>query len=89
MKIEIQKPYPNYHAVRIKNPGLFLRVRVFRTSKEGIMFYGGPLKRDPRGSAIVQAIRFPKTKFTAAQAKKWLKDHKQSYIRFEPATKEE
>jgi len=85
MTIEIQKPYPNYHSARIKNPGLFSKIRVFRTTKEGIMFYGGPLKSKPKGGAEVQAIRFPKDEFTSAQAKKWLKEHKQKYILFEPA----
>lgn len=87
MKTIILKPYPNFHSARIKSPGLFLRVRVFRTTKEGIMFYGGPLKSDSKGSAILQAIRFPKDKFTVAQAKKWLGDHDHKYILFEPATK--
>lgn len=82
----ISKPYPNFHSARIKSPGLFLRVRVFTTTKEGIMIYGGPLKSDPRGPTKRQAIRFPKDKFTVAQAKKWLKDHKVKYILFEPAT---
>jgi len=81
----ISKPYPNYHAARIKSPGLFVRVRVFRTSKEGIMFYGGPLKGKPAGATELQSIRFPKSKFTTAEAKSWLKEHKQSYILFEPA----
>jgi len=78
-------PYPNYHSARIKSPGLFVRVRVMQTTKSGIMLYGGPLKSNPRVS-VLQAVRFPKEKFTIAQAKKWLKDHKQSYIRFEPAS---
>jgi len=82
----IQKPYPNFHSARVKSPGLFLRVRVFQTTKEGIMFYGGPLKSKPRGASEVQSIRFPKDKFTTAEAKKWLKDHKQKYILFEPAS---
>lgn len=86
-KTLISKPYPNFHSARVKSPGLFLRVRVFRTTKEGIMFYGGPLKSDPQGAAILQAIRFPKDKFTVTQAKAWLKDHDQKYILFEPATK--
>ena len=80
-------PYPNFHAARIKSPGLFLRVRVFRTTKEGIMFYGGPLKKDPRGSVVVQSVRFPKSKFTVAEAKKWLKNHDFKSILFEPAKK--
>lgn len=83
----MQKPYPNYHAARVKSPGLFLRVRVMQTTKEGIMIYGGPLKTKPGGATEMQSIRFPKSKFTAAQAKKWLTDHKQKYILFEPAIK--
>lgn len=81
----IQKPYPNFHAARIRNPGLFLRVRVFTTTKEKIMIYGGSLKSDPRGPTKVQSIRFPKDKFNAKEAKAWLKDHKYKYILFEPA----
>lgn len=79
-------PYPNYHAARLKSPGLFIRIRVFNTSKEGIMFYGGPLKSKPQGGTVLQAIRFPKSKFTTLQAKQWLKDHKYKPILFEPAT---
>lgn len=85
---EIQKPYPNYHAARVRNPGLFLRVRVMQTTKEGIMIYGGPLKTVPRGATKTQAIRFPKDKFSVKEAKAWLKDHKQKYISFEEASEE-
>lgn len=49
------------------------------------MIYGGPLKSKPRGATEVQSIRFPKDKFSVAEAKKWLKDHKKKYILFEPA----
>lgn len=82
----IQKPYPNFHSARVRGPGLFLRVRVLQTTKTGVMIYGGPLKTDPRGASKTQSVRFPKKKFTAAQAKAWLKEHKQSYILFEPAS---
>lgn len=82
----IQKPYPNFHSARVRNPGLFLRVRVLQTTKMGVMIYGGPLKTDPRGASKTQAVRFPKDKFTVAQAKAWLKEHKQKYTLFEPAT---
>jgi len=84
---KIQKPYPNFHSARVKSPGLFVRVRVLQTTKQGIMIYGGPLKTDRGGSAAVQSIRFPKDKFTPKQAKKWLKDHKlpASAYTFEPA----
>lgn len=83
---QISKPYPNYHAARVKGPGLFLRVRVLQTTKSGVMIYGGPLKTDPKGPAKTQALRFPKEKFTVVQAKAWLKEHKQEYNLFEPAT---
>lgn len=87
MAESIQKPYPNFHSARIRSPGSFVRIRVLSTSKEGIMFYGGPLKSDRTGPAKVQAIRFPKDKFSAKEARAWLKDHKQKYILFEPALK--
>jgi len=82
----VQKPYPNYHAARMKAPGLFARIRVMQTTKEGIMLYGGPLKSKPGGAMELQAIRFPKDKFTVSQAKAWLKEHKHGYILFEPAS---
>lgn len=81
----ISKPFPNYHAARIKTPNLFLRIRVMQTTKEGIMIYGGPLKSGPRGSTKTQAIRFPKDKYSVKEAKTWLKEHKYSAILFEPA----
>jgi hypothetical protein len=82
----IQKPYPNYHAARIKAPNLFARIRVLQTTKEGIMIYGGPLKTDSKGSPKTQAIRFPKDKFSVKEARAWLKEHKYSVSLFEPAT---
>lgn len=86
---EFQKPYPNFHSARVKSPGLFVRIRVFQTTKEGIMLYGGPLKSKPTGPTKVQSVRFPKDKYTPKQAKKWLKDHKMpaSAYSFEPAIK--
>jgi len=86
MAEQIFKPYPNYHAARMKSPNLFLRIRVLQTTKEGIMIYGGPLKSDPKGSTKTQAIRFPKDKFSVQQAKAWLKEHKYTSILFEPAS---
>jgi len=84
---DIQKPYPNYHAARLKSPGLFARIRVLQTTKEGIMLYGGPLKSAGlKGPAVLQAIRFPKKTFSVKEAKAWLKDHKHKPIEFEPAS---
>ncbi len=52
----------------------------------GVLVYGGPLKSGPASSYTAQSYRFPKAKFTAAQAKAWLEEHKVKVILFEPAT---
>jgi len=85
-KNTLSKPYPNFHAARMKSPGSFVRIRVLRTLPNGVMIYGGPLRSDPRGGAKTQSFRFPKDKFTARQAKAWLREHDHSYTLFEPAT---
>jgi len=79
-------PFPNFHSGRVKDPNLFARIVVLQTLPNGVMIYGGPLKTDPSGSGKPQAYRFPKSKFTAAQAKAWLKEHNIKTILFEPAT---
>jgi DNA-directed RNA polymerase subunit RPC12/RpoP len=86
MAEQISKPYPNYHAARIRAKGSFTRIRVLQTTKEGILIKGGPLKSNPSGPTKVQTIWFPKDKFTTAQAKAWLKEHKYTSILFEPAS---
>ncbi len=77
-------PYPNFHSARIRDPNEFTRIVVLETLPNGIMIYGGPLEAG--GDATAQAYRFPKDKFTVAQAKAWLKEHKIKYILFEPAS---
>lgn len=77
-------PYPNFHAARVKSPALFDRIVVLRTLSNGVMIYGGPLKRG--GGSTAQAYRFPKSKFTAEEAKAWLKRNNIGYIMFEKAT---
>jgi len=72
----IQKPYPNFHAARVKAPNLFSKIRVLTTTKTGVMIYGGALKTKPKGDAVVQSVRFPKDKYSVKQAKAWLKEHK-------------
>jgi len=39
----------------------------------------------PSDPPIPQALRFPVKYWTATEAKKWLKDNKVKYVRFEPA----
>lgn len=68
------------------SPGLFSRIRVIQIPPNGIMIYGGRLRAT--GKSATQSYRFPKDKFTAAQARKWLKDHKIKFISFERASGE-
>lgn len=79
-------PYPNFHAARIKSPDAFARIVVLKTLDNGIMIYGGPLKSDPSGPSKTQAVRFPKSRFTAAQARAWLRENDYTVILFEPAS---
>jgi Transcription factor regulating root and shoot growth via Pin3 len=76
-------PYPNEHAARIHSPGQYVKFR--RDNGRlgpGIDAIFG-IKKD--GSTDIQAIRFDKTKYTAQQARHWLKTHKFKPIAFEPA----
>jgi hypothetical protein len=50
------------------------------------MLLGGPLKGSPNAGSTAQSYRFPKSKFTAAQARKWLKDHDIKASGFEAAS---
>ena len=79
-------PYPNEHACRIRDPGDFEKDS-FRTQElgtHGVKAIEGHLKGET--TMTVQAYRFPKDKFTAAEAKKWLKDNGiKKYISFEAA----
>jgi phage I-like protein len=81
-------PYPNFHSARVKEPSEF-KSDSFRnkTITDGIEIIIGKLK-DGDDSMITQAYRFDKTKFTADEAKKWLKDNKVDYISFEAAKEE-
>lgn len=83
-------PYPNFHSARLRNQGLFVRIRQIAEGEDGaIRFIGGPLKSDPGGDAVTQAIRFAKDKYSVAEAKKWLKDHDHDPILFEEAGTED
>lgn len=77
-------PYQNEHAARVVDPGKF-EPDSFRRKEitDGVSIILGKLKGESSMSA--QAYRFDKTKFTSAEAKKWLKDNNIKYIDFEPA----
>jgi hypothetical protein len=83
--VDISKPYPNEHAARIRNPGDFqpgsFRSKPIRT---GIRIIIGRLKG--KRTTTIQSYRFHIKHFTAAQAKKWLRDHNINYISFEAAS---
>ncbi|MDD5034119.1 MAG: hypothetical protein PHE55_05120 [Methylococcaceae bacterium] len=80
---DISKPYPNEHAARMTDPGKYDRVR--RQNDKlgpGVAAIFG-IKSG--GGTELQAVRFDSTKFTAAEAQAWLKDHKLKPTKFEPA----
>jgi len=78
-------PYPNEHAARIRRPGDFKEESFRRmTIAPGVSIIIGRLKGET--AATTQAYRFDRTKFTAAEAKEWLKEHDVKFISFEAAT---
>ena len=92
-KESITKPYPSEHSFRLQEPGKY---DGFRRTKGGKIYFKvvipaaiGIIWGHPKGKApatwIPQALRFPKDKYTVAQAKKFLTDNKIKYIKFEPA----
>jgi hypothetical protein len=82
-------PYPNYHAARMTSPKKnYIRIRNKKIA-DGIIEKVGVLPKAEEGKrggrTEVQSYWFDKSKFTVAQAKKWLKDHDLKPILFEPA----
>jgi len=75
-------PYPNWHAARMVSPDAFDRF-ANKTIADGIEVILG-MKKGETGSTI-QAYRFSVGKFTAEEARKWLKDHNLKPILFEAA----
>src|SRR5512135_1862450 len=81
-------PYPNEHAARIRDPGSFIPSS-FRSKnlKGGVRIILGKLKLGG-DSMVIQAYRFSVDDFTPEEARRWLKDNKVSFIKFEPAKEE-
>lgn len=80
-----ERPYPNEHAARLKDPDQYDTIR--RVNDEGgpgIDFIYGI--KD--GKSEIQAIRFDAKRYTPAEARQWLSDHDFSAISFEEATGE-
>jgi hypothetical protein len=89
-------PMPNYHSGRQRDPGDFKKGAMKDgadfdtiTLGKGITAIIGKLKTPPKGSkagaTTVQTYRFDKTKFSAKQAKEWLKSHGKNVSNFEAA----
>ena len=80
-------PFPGEHSCRLEDPKQYDE---FRRSNDkfgnGIHAIFG-IKTKPKRVSELQAIRFSKDKHTVVEAKKWLKDHKYTCIKFEPAKK--
>lgn len=80
-------PYENEHSARVKNPGSF-QPDSFRRKElsDGVSVIMGKLKGE--SSMTAQAYRFKADKFTAKQARDWLKENNITYIEFEPAAED-
>lgn len=78
-------PYPNQHAFRLIDPNRFIDGS-FRTieATAGVNIITGRLKSTRKMAR--QAIRFDRSKFSYAEASKWIKDHDLKPILSEKAT---
>lgn len=93
-KDKIFKPFPNEHSARLQSPGKFDAFRRKRDGKilnrvtvpETVAVVWGHPKGAEDAVWIPEAIRFPKKGWTAAKAKKWLKDNEIKYKLFEEAS---
>lgn len=69
--------------ISIRDAGTFVQDsfrQVTLSEEQGIHSRMGKLKSDPSGPMTVQAYYFDKSKWTVAEAKKWVKDHKESMM---------
>ena len=77
-------PYPNEHRARLLNPGGCTETYGRQEITPGISHIRCVLKST--GKWATQAVAFKKSRFTAEEARKWLKDHDVKYTLFEAAT---
>lgn len=93
-------PLPNEHSFRLRNPSDFDKDS-FRRTKGGTIYGSKKVpasisivwaklkgKAKPSDNPMPQALRFPKDKYTPAQAKKWMTDNNIKYKKFEKAKNE-
>lgn len=82
----VVNPYPSEHAARMMDPASFEKDSFRRKNiAPGVTLILGKKAHSVSGSMVVQAYRFDASKFTAEEAKKWLKDHNIDPMMFEPA----
>jgi len=80
-----ERPYPNEHAARIKDPAQYDR---FRRDNDAFGRGIDAIYGIKDGTAELQAIRFDAKLFSASAARAWLDEHDYSPIEFEEATGE-
>jgi len=79
-------PYPSEHSCPVNDPSKFEKGSFRRKNIDhGIDLILGRLKGET--TMTKQAYRFKKDVYTQAEAKEWLKKHKITCIKFEPASK--
>lgn len=77
-----ERPYPNEHAARIKEPGQYDEfARDVEAGGDGIDFIYGINDNDSE----IQSIRFDADRYSEAEAREWLREHDFDPIKFEPA----
>jgi hypothetical protein len=77
-------PYPNEHAARVRDPKQFKKDSFRRKEiTDGVSVIFAKMSGD--GPMVIQAYRFDARKFTAQEAREWLKKHKID-AKLEPAT---
>lgn len=85
--LEMERPYPNEHAARLRDPGQYDRFRRRNDAGgKGVDFIFG-IKEGEDGAEL-QAIRFKLSEFTAAEARAWLSEREYDPLEFEEATGE-
>src|SRR6056300_1450623 len=85
--LEMERPYPNEHAARLRDPGQYDRFRRRNDAGgDGVDFIFG-IKEGEDGAEL-QAIRFRLAEFTAAEARAWLSERDYDPLEFEEATGE-
>jgi HK97 family phage major capsid protein/HK97 family phage prohead protease len=84
-----ERPYPNEHAARIREPGKYDQFRRDNDAGgDGVDYIYGIWIEDDETRSEIQAIRFDKDRFTIGQAREWLDENGFDPIELEEATGE-